>query len=292
MAQDLERLTQAIHLGGRYPQTRPGDIQQSIASAKFVEATAGVMNPAIKTYHLILKRGFEQALQIAFRVDKEIFPGTKMMTGVLRNQEFIEEYDTADIELDNKVMAEYGLGLGRDPAQAAVLMLQYASNDFISQEFVQVNIDGVTDVAREQARIDGQKFRDMMLAKLLEGVQTGTIPDAALIEIAKARQNGEPLVELFEKYVVAPQQEQMAGGIPNGLGGGMLAPGITPDQLAAGEGAIPGAPPGAPPAVPPAPAPAGLLGALGAIPSPGGGGGLGPGGPGPGGPVPEPRVRA
>ena len=157
-----------------------------------------------------------------------------MMTGVLRNQEFIEEYDTADIELDNKVMAEYGLGLGRDPAQAAVLMLQYASNDFISQEFVQENIDGVTDVAREQARIDGQKFRDMMLAKLLEGVQTGTIPDAALIEIAKARQNGEPLVELFEKYVVAPQQEQMAGGIPNGLGGGMLAPGITPDQLAAG----------------------------------------------------------
>ena len=292
VSQDRDALPQPIHLGGRYPQTLPGDIQQSIASAKFVEATAGVMNTAIKTYHLILKRGFEQALQIAFRVDKEIFPGTKMMTGVLRNQEFIEEYDTADIELDNKVMAEYGLGLGRDPAQAAVLMLQYASNDFISQEFVQENIDGVTDVAREQARIDGQKFRDMMLAKLLEGVQTGTIPDAALIEIAKARQNGEPLVELFEKYVVAPQQEQMAGGIPNGLGGGMLAPGITPDQLAAGEGAIPGAPPGAPPAVPPAPAPAGLLGALGAIPSPGGGGGLGPGGPGPGGPVPEPRVRA
>jgi hypothetical protein len=277
--QDLQQLTEAIHIGGRYPKSRPGDIDQAIASAKFVEATAGVMNTAIKTYHLILKRGFEQAIRMGFLIDKTLFPGKKMMTGVLRNQEFMEEYDTDDIELDNKIMAEYGLGLGRDPAQAAVLMLQYASNDFISQEFVQENIDGVTDVAREQARIDGQKFRDMMLAKLLEGIQTKTIPDAALVEIAKARQAGEPLVELYEKYVVQPQQEMIAGGIPNGLGGGMLAPGTTPDQLMAGEGGIPGAPAGAPPGVPPAPIPAQLLGAIGA----------GPGGPapGPGGPVAE-----
>lgn len=277
--QDLQQLTEAIHVGGRYPKSRPGDIDQAIASAKFVEATAGVMNTAIKTYHLILKRGFEQAIRMGFLIDKTLFPGKKMMTGVLRNQEFMEEYDTDDIELDNKIMAEYGLGLGRDPAQAAVLMLQYASNDFISQEFVQENIDGVTDVAREQARIDGQKFRDMMLAKLLEGIQTKTIPDAALVEIAKARQAGDPLIELYEKYVVQPQQEMIAGGIPNGLGGGMLAPGTTPDQLMAGEGGIPGAPAGAPPGVPPAPIPAQLLGALGAGPA-------GPA-PGPGGPVAE-----
>ena len=280
VAQDLQMLTEAMHVGARYPKSRPGDIDQAIASAKFVEATVGVMNTAIKTYHLILKRGFEQALRIAFKIDKEMFPGKKMMTGVLRNQEFMEEYDTADIELDNKVMAEYGLGLGRDPAQAAVLMLQYAQNDFISQEFVQENIDGVTDVAREQARIDGQKFRDMMLVKLLEGIQTGQIPDVALIEIAKARQNGEPLVELFEKFIVAPQEEAAAAALPNGLGGPPLPPGIGPEGLPpGGPGGPPGppggppGPPGAggPPGVPPAPDPSQLLARIG---TPAGEGGL------------------
>lgn len=254
VSEDLQRLTEGIHIGARYPKSRPGDIDQAIASAKFVEAVAGVMNTAIKTYHLILKRSFEQALRIAFMVDKKMFPGTKTMAGILRNQEFLEEYTTDDIELENQIRAEYGLGLGRDPAQAAVLMLQYRQNGYISGEFVRENIDGVTDVAREEVRIDVERFRDIMFAKLLQGVQDGTIPDTALVEIARARQNGESLVELFDRYVAEPQRQALEQSLQPGLGPPVPA-GVTPDQLAGTEGQRPPAPP--------APQPSSLLARLG-----------------------------
>jgi hypothetical protein len=113
--QDLSHLEEIIHLGGRWPKSRPGDIDQSIASAKFVEATAGMMNTAIRTLHMIAKDSLERLLRICFLIDKKYFPGVKVTRGILRNQEFLEEYDTADIDLEHAIRVEYGLGLGRDP---------------------------------------------------------------------------------------------------------------------------------------------------------------------------------
>ena len=45
---DLAQLIEGIHVGGRWPKSRPGEIDQSIASAKFLEASAGMMNTAIR----------------------------------------------------------------------------------------------------------------------------------------------------------------------------------------------------------------------------------------------------
>lgn len=122
---DLQMLQEGIHLGARWPKTRPGDVDQSIASAKFVEATAGMMNTQLKSYHQIIKHMVERALNIALRMDKALYAGPKTVSGLLRNQEFVEDYDPSTIDLSNKVRVEYGLGLGRDPAQSAVLHIQY-----------------------------------------------------------------------------------------------------------------------------------------------------------------------
>jgi hypothetical protein len=230
---DLQQLMDAIHLGGRWPKTRPGEIDQAIASAKFVEATTGVMNTAIRQYHLILKYMLEQSLRLCFEIDRAYFPGTKSAAGTLRNQQFLVEYDTKSINTKHRVRADYGLGLGRDPAQSAVLHIQYQGADLISKDFVQENIDGLSDVARERARIDTQKFRDMALAKLLQGLEQGTIPEKALIEIARARENGKELFDLFEKYIVAPKEEAAAAAMQSGLpGGGPMAAGpLGPDGM-------------------------------------------------------------
>lgn len=242
---DLQMLVEGIHLGGRWPKTRPGDIEQSIASAKFVEATAGLMNTAIRTYHQILQKMMERSLRIAFKVDKVHFPGEKTAVGILRNQSFLAEYDPSKISLEHRIRVEYGLGLGRDPAQSAVLHIQYGQNEYVSREFVQENIDGLTDVAREQSRIDSEKFRAMALAKLLQGLEQGTIPDGALVEIARAREQGENLFDLYEKYVVEPAAEQQAMMVPSGLGGPMM-PGAPPAPEGPGGPmpAVPTPPPG------------------------------------------------
>lgn len=262
---DLQQLMDAIHLGGRWPKSRPGEIDQAIASAKFVEATTGVMNTAIRQYHLIVKYMMEQSLRLCFEVDRLYFPGTKTAAGTLRNQQYLLEYDSKVINPKHRVRADYGLGLGRDPAQSAVLHIQYQGADLISRDFVQENIDGLSDVARERARIDTQKFREMALAKLLMGLEQGTIPEKALVEIARARENGQELFDLFEKYIVAPKEEAAAAAMQSGLpGAGPMAAGpvgpdgmpvpIGPDGMPMPPGVGPdGAPLGPPVPTPPPP---------------------------------------
>lgn len=257
---DMAQLIEGIHLGGRYPKSRPGEIDQSIASAKFLESSVGMMNTAIRTYHQILQSKLEKALRIACMTDQKYFPTQKVAGGVLRNQEFLEEYHSGkDIDMSNRLRVEYGLGMGRDPAQSAVLHIQYSQNEFVSKEFVQENLDGLTDVAREQSRIDAEKFRAMALAKLLQGLEQGTIPDSALVEIAKARMQGDDLFELFDKYVVKPQEEQQAQMLPAMAGMGL--------QAGAPMGALPQGPQGP---VQAAPQGADLLARIGSPAGPGG----------------------
>lgn len=262
---DLKNLEEGVHLGGRWPKSRPGEIDQSIASAKFIEAAAGMMNTTIKTYHLLLKRMMEQALRLCFVTDVKHFPWEKTANGVLRNQEFVEDYDPSkDIDVSFKVRVEYGLGLGRDPAQSAVLMLQYAQNEYISKDFVQENIDGLTDVDRERRRIDVQKFREMMLAKLLMGLEQGTIPQAALADIMEARERGDDLISIFRKFVVEPLEQ------PADPGAGPL--GAAPPMPPPGMMGAPGAPTGGPaaPIPPPPPEASELLARIGMPAGPGG----------------------
>ncbi len=263
---DMVSLLDGIHVGGRWPKSRPGEIDQSIASAKFLEASAGMMNTAIRTYHQILQRQMERALRIAFEVDKAYFPGTKTAAGTLRNQQFLIEYNPSnDIDTEHRLRVEYGLGLGKDPAQSAVLHIQYSQAEFVSKEFVQENIDGLTDVGRERSRLDVEKFRGMALAKLLQGLEAGLIPEEALVEIARAREKGDDLFDLYEKFIVEPKKALEASQVQTGLG-----PPLQPGALPPGppEGDPGGLPPGLPP---PPPEGAALLARLG---TPAGEGGM------------------
>ena len=271
---DLANLIDSIHLGGRWPKSRPGEVDQSIASAKFVEATAGIMNTAIRSYHLIVKYMLEQALRLCFETDKHYFPGSKVAAGTLRNQQYILEYNTSAIDTKHKVRADYGVGLGRDPAQSAVLNIQYSQSGLISEETVQENIDGITDIARERARVDVQQFEKMGMAKLLKGLEEGSIPDEALVEIARARRTGEGLFDLYEKYIVEPKKEAQQGAMDSGLGGPPGVPGpVGPDGLpvALGPDGQPAPPAGGPagPKPPEAPGPE-ILSRLGVPAGPGG----------------------
>ena len=189
----------------------------------------------------------ERALRIALEVDSAYFPGPKTAAGILRNQEFLSEYNArTDIDSPHRLRVEYGLGLGRDPAQSAVLHIQYSQAEFVSKEFVQENIDGLTDVGRERSRLDVEKFRAMALAKLLQGLESGLVPNEALVEIARAREKGDDLFDLFEEYIVKPEQEMLEAQVPTGLGAPMdpgLPAGAPPPGEAAG-GMTPPAPPG------------------------------------------------
>jgi hypothetical protein len=222
--EELDQLIENVHLGGRWPKVRPGQVDQAIASAKFVEATAGMMNTVIRTYHLLMKRQWEQALRVCFLIDKTSGPD-RTIAGVLRNQQFLMERKADDIDLEAKVRVEFGLGLGRDVAQSMVLGIQASQAGFVSREFVQENFEGITDVDLERIRLDVQAMRDMALGRLMQGLESGEIPPMALVEIAQARQNGDDIFELFKKYIAEPQSAQQANMLTSGIDGSQVAPG-------------------------------------------------------------------
>lgn len=252
--QDIDRVRESIHVGSRWPQQRIGQVDQSIASAKFVESTVAMLNTALRTYHILVKGMLERSLRVCYRLDQKYFPGPKMMEGIYDNQEFVEPYDPSkDIDLRNRVRVEYGLGLGRDPSQSAVLMLQYMGAGIVSKEFVQENVEGIADVDRERRRIDSATFTDMMKAHLLQATQSGQIPPDALVQMAQARENGEDMVTIFQKFVVQPQQQQPFSGVPGASTPGAVGP---PGAAGGPPGMPPAGPPGATgPGVTPPPAP-------------------------------------
>jgi len=261
---DLALAEEAVHTGGRWPKSRPGQIDQSIASAKFLESSNGMMNTVIKGYHMVLKSMIESTVQIAFATDLKVLgpreDGPRLASGILRNQEFAEDYNVEDIDLKNRVMVDYGLGLGKDPSQSAVLQIQYAQNGYISEEFVQESIEGVTNVARERARIDSQKLRQVLFGKLIESVQAGQVTNRQLLELARKRYEGDDLLELFEEYVVVPEEEML--GLPTS--------GLTGQPIGGPPGVAPPGQPGAQPGVPPAPNPSDLLARINTPAGPGG----------------------
>lgn len=251
---DLLHLSDSIHLGARWPKSRPGDIDQSIASAKYLEASAGMMNTVIRDYHTMLRRMLNKAVRIAFEVDHKFFSGTKTASGSLRNGFFIEDYNPkTDIDLKHRANMDYGLGFGRDPAQALVMMLQSQSRGFLSIETVQENMEGLYDVQRERQRVDAERMRDMMLAMLLQGVEQGTIPKDALVKIYQGRLDGEQLHELFDTYIGRPEREALEAAVPTGMGQAPVGP---QGQPVTGS---PGQPPGQ---VPPGPTGAEMLSRL------------------------------
>lgn len=248
--ESLDDLVNNIHLGGRWPKSRPGEIDQSIASAKYLEASAGMMNTVIRTMHLVNKRALEQALRICFRQDEIAGRDTRMISGVLKNQQFLEVFDKKLIDTKARLKVDYGIGLGRDPAQTMVLGIQGMQTGLFSKEFVQENFEGLTDVAGERQRLDVEMLKDMAFAKIQQGVQDGTIPAGALVEIARKRAKGEDMFDVFEEYIVKPAEAQQAQMVQPGLPGAEpMMPGANPAEQGMMQ------PPSAPP-------PEGLLGAL------------------------------
>lgn len=252
--QELAQLVDNFHVAARWPKVRPGEVDQAIASAKFVEATAGMMNTVIRTYHLIMKQAFTKALEIAFKLDKTYGP-SRTVSGIHRNQQFSFRRFKKDIDLEAVVSVEYGLGLGHDPAQSAVLGLQLAGAKIISQEFVQENFDGIVDVGRERERIDVEQLLDMLRANLLMGAQSGQIGDQQIIDLIKERQNGASFADAYMKVIAKPAEEAKSQMLQGGLG--TATPGPAP--LAGPEGG----------AAPPPPDAASLLGAIAGSGQPG-----------------------
>jgi len=246
--QELEQIVNWIHLAARWPKGRPGEIDQAIASAKFLDAATGMMNTVIREYHLTMQDALQKQLRVLFALDKKQNSGrTRRASGVQRNQQFLIDYDPKDIDLDAEIKVDYGLGFGKTPQESLVMAIQGHQAGFYPRQLVMENNEAITNVEFEKIRLDVEKLEDMAMAQLLQGLQGGTIPPEALSKVAKARMKGDSILDVFNEFVAKPAAEQAEQQLALG-GGEMAMPGEMPpeDSMA-----------------PEAPAPEGLLAMLG-----------------------------
>jgi len=261
---DVDKLEEGIHLGSRWPKTRPGDIDQSIASGKFVEATVGTMNTVLKVVHEKFGEGLEDLIYLCFKTDVAYFGDKEQKaTGHMAGEDFAFDYVPNEvINFNHDLNIEYGLGLGRDPSESAMLMMNYAEKELLSDEFVQENTEGLHDIQRERQRIDLQKVGKMMFASLLAAIEAGEIGKEVLTEVYRRREKGDPMVDILED-VFTPEEE----------------PEMSEEELMAQAAGMGSGPPGAEPMPPPPPEIAALMGGGGMPPGMGAGppGGMPPG---------------
>jgi hypothetical protein len=260
---NLDALENGMHLGSRWPKSRPGQVDQAIASGKFVEATVGTMNTLLKTIHEKFAEGLQTTMALCFETDLGYFPDVDQKArGRYHNEDYLWPYvPSKDIDMDNEVAVEYGLGLGRDPSESAILMMQYQERELISAEFVQENTEGLAGIDRENQRIDLERINKMMFAALMQSVENGEMDKSILAEVYARRAEGESMNNILaEMFAPAPDTAALEEAVPPGLPAGIppeLAAALGGGGMPPGEGALP---PGfAPEALPPPPPEAGEL---------------------------------
>jgi hypothetical protein len=247
--EETNRLLDAVHVGARWPRNRTGEVSQSQASGKFVETSLGVQNAVIGTHHTVLERMTTQALNVCFALDAAEGP-RRTQAGVLRNQQFQIAFDRKDIDLKAEVCIEYGLGYGRDVSQSAVIALQLVGGKMISIETAQENYPGITNVARERARLLGEEIQAQMKAELWMAVQSKEVTSEQLADLYEDVLRGTLFVEAYRKFIIEPKKKRESQMLTSGLTGGKLMPGAAPGQGPGGQ-------------MPVAPNPADVLGMLG-----------------------------
>lgn len=222
-------LQQEMRMGARYPEGRSGNIDASIITGQGVQALLGAFDTQVKTGQQILSDTFEDVMQLCFKMDEKLFPGTKKISATSGGAKFEIDYDSRkDINGDYGIQVRYGLMSGLDPSRALIFSLQALGADLVSRDFVMRELPWSMNVTGEQQSIDVQRMRDNLntaMSQLAQAIPQmtaqGQDPSELAMKMAaviKARQKGTAIeVAVSEVFAPAPAPAptpQVASEVP------------------------------------------------------------------------------
>jgi len=222
-------LQQEMRMGARYPEGRSGNIDASIITGQGVQALLGAFDTQVKTGQQILSDTFEDIMQLCFKMDEKLFPGTKKISATSGGAKFEIDYDSRkDINGDYGIQVRYGLMSGLDPSRALIFSLQALGADLVSRDFVMRELPWSMNVTGEQQSIDVQRMRDNLntaMSQLAQAIPQmtaqGQDPSELAMKMAaviKARQKGTAIeVAVSEVFAPAPAPAptpQVASEVP------------------------------------------------------------------------------
>ena len=222
-------LQQEMRMGARYPEGRSGNIDASVITGQGVQALLGAFDTQVKTGQQILSDTFEDIMQLCFKMDEKLFPGTKKISATSGGAKFEIDYDSRkDINGDYGIQVRYGLMSGLDPSRALIFSLQALGADLVSRDFVMRELPWSMNVTGEQQQIDVQRMRDNLntaMSQLAQAIPQmtaqGQDPSELAMKMAaviKARQKGTAIeVAVSEVFAPAPAPAptpQVASEVP------------------------------------------------------------------------------
>ena len=222
-------LQQEMRMGARYPEGRSGNIDASVITGQGVQALLGAFDTQVKTGQQILSDTFEDVMQLCFKMDERLFPGTKKISATTGGAKFEIDYDSRkDINGDYGIQVRYGLMSGLDPSRALIFSLQALGADLVSRDFVMRELPWSMNVTGEQQSIDVQRMRDNLntaMSQLAQAIPQmtaqGQDPSELAMKMAaviKARQKGTAIeVAVSEVFAPAPAPAptpQVASEVP------------------------------------------------------------------------------
>lgn len=222
-------LQQEMRMGARYPEGRSGNINASVITGQGVQALLGAFDTQVKTGQQILSDTFEDVMQLCFKMDERLFPGTKKISATSGGAKFEIDYDSRkDINGDYGIQVRYGLMSGLDPSRALIFSLQALGADLVSRDFVMRELPWSMNVTGEQQQIDVQRMRDNLntaMSQLAQAIPQmtaqGQDPSDLAMKMAaviKARQKGTAIeTAVSEVFAPAPTPAptpQVASEVP------------------------------------------------------------------------------
>jgi hypothetical protein len=220
-------LNQELRVGTRYPESRTGNISQSVVTGQGVQALMGAFDTQVKSAQAIFAATLRDIIQICFNVDEVIYPEEKTIRGVDSGSPYEITYKpTKDIKNDYSADVRYGMLAGLNPAQGLIFMLQALGGKLISRDMAMRELPFTVNVTQELEKIEIEDMRGALLGSLT--AYTQAIPQMAasggdasevvrkIAAVIKARQKGQALEDAIEA-TFTPQQQVPPAGAPQSV---------------------------------------------------------------------------
>jgi hypothetical protein len=231
-------LNQELRVGTRYPESRTGNISQSVVTGQGVQALMGAFDTQVKSAQAIFAATLRDIIQICFNVDEMIYPEEKTIRGVDSGSPYEITYKpNKDIKGDYSADVRYGMLAGLNPAQGLIFMLQALGGKLISRDMAMRELPFTVNVTQELEKIEIEDMRGALLGSLT--AYTQAIPQMAasggdasevvrkIAAVIKARQKGQALEDAIEA-TFAPQQQVPPTGVPESVEQMSPAPEVAP----------------------------------------------------------------
>jgi len=218
-------LNQELRVGTRYPESRTGNISQSVVTGQGVQALLGAFDTQVKSAQAIFAATLRDVIKICFEIDEVIYPEEKTIRGVDSGSPYEVVYKPSkDIKKDYSADVRYGMLAGLNPAQGLIFMLQALGGKLISKDMAMRELPFTVNVSQEIEKIEIEDMRTALLGSLT--AYTQAIPQMAtqgqdasevvrkIASVIKARQKGQALEDAIEA-TFAPQQQVPPAGASN-----------------------------------------------------------------------------